>query len=166
MSSAWESGRRPPSDAEIVAALLDGDTEALGVVYDRYASALHTFAYSMVRSRDRAADVTHDSFVVAAARIHQLRDPDRLRPWLYAIVRSECLRSLRGSKREVAFQDWHDTGVDDEADADLRRDEIRELVRDALGGLSPKGREIVELSLRHDLDNAEIAAVLGAKRPT
>ncbi|MGV9669314.1 RNA polymerase sigma factor [Gordonia sp. NPDC003504] len=163
MSSAIESGRMPPSDADIVSALMAGDTAALGIVYDRYGSALHTFAYSMVRNRDRAADVTHDSFVVAAARIHQLRDPDRLRPWLYAIVRSECLRSLRGSKREAAFHEWHDTATDDEPDRDLRRREIQALVRDALGGLSPKDREIVELSLRHDLDNAEIAAVLGVK---
>ncbi|MXP21356.1 sigma-70 family RNA polymerase sigma factor [Gordonia sp. HNM0687] len=161
MSVPLEAGGPGPADERLVAALRTGDMQALGAVYDRYGAALHTFAYSMVRSRERAADVTHDSFLVAVARIDQLRDPARLRPWLYAIVRSECLRMLRGAKRETVFTDWHDTADDDLPDADLHRQEIRELVRSALDGLSPKDREVVELSLRHDLDNTEIAAVLG-----
>ncbi|MED5801139.1 sigma-70 family RNA polymerase sigma factor [Gordonia sp. Z-3] len=161
MSAPLETGDPRPTNEMVVAALRSGDMQALGVVYDRYGAALHTFAYSMVRSRERAADVTHDSLLIAVARIGQLRDPARLRPWLYAIVRSECLRALRGTKRETVFTDWHDTADDDLPDAELHRQEIRELVRSALDGLSPKDREVMELSLHHDLDNAEIAAVLG-----
>ncbi|WP_207844179.1 RNA polymerase sigma factor [Williamsia soli] len=150
-------------DVSIVEALRTGDISALGLAYDRYAPALNTYAHSTLRDPGRAADVTHDSFVIAAARIGQLRDPERLRPWLYAIVRSECLKVLRGATRETSFEDWHETATDFEPDASLQRREIQELVRAALGGLSPKDREIVELSLRHDLDNAEIAAVLGVR---
>lgn len=153
----------PPSDAELVERLRNGEMAALEIVYDRYSSALATFAYSMLRSRERADDALHDAFVVATGRIGQLRDPSRLRPWLYAIVRSECLRGLRGSKRESALEEWHDPGTDDAAGDDLHRAEIASLVREAMGGLSPKDKEIVELSLRHDLDNSEIAAVLGVK---
>ncbi|MGK2320776.1 RNA polymerase sigma factor [Gordonia rhizosphera] len=163
MSAPLDTGGNHPPDHVIVAALRGGDMDALATAYDRYGPALHTFAYSMVRSRERAADVTHDSFLVAVARIDQLRDPSRLRPWLYAIVRSECLRMLRGDKRETAFEDWHDQAAGDDPDDDLHRREVQELVRSALDGLSPKDREIVELSLRHDLDNAEISAVLGVK---
>ncbi|MAU82991.1 MAG: hypothetical protein CME34_14190 [Gordonia sp.] len=161
MSAPLENGDPRPTNEMVVAALRAGDMQALGVVYDRYGAALHTFAYSMVRSRERAADVTHDSLLIAVARIGQLRDPTRLRAWLYAIVRSKCLRALRGTKRETVFTDWHDTADDDLPDAELHRQEIRELVRSALDGLSPKDREVMELSLHHDLDNAEIAAVLG-----
>lgn len=161
MSAPLENGDPRPADEMVVAALRAGDMQALGVVYDRYGAALHTFACSMVRSSERAADVIHDSLLIAVARIGQLRDPTRLRPWLYAIVRSQCLRALRGAQRETAFTDWHDIADDSAPDADLYRREIRELVRSALDGLSPKDREVVELSLRHDLDNAEIAAVLG-----
>lgn len=163
MSIADTGAHRLPPDEQLVARLRTGDMAALETVYDRYGAALNTFAYSMLHSRERADDATHDAFLIAVARIGQLRDPSRLRPWLYAIVRSECLRSLRGTKRETPFQDWHDEGTDDDTGRDLHRTEVAALVREAMGGLSPKDREIVELSLRHDLDNGEIAAVLNVK---
>ena len=33
-----------------------------------------------------AADAVQDTFVIAAAELGRLRDPDRLRPWLYAVA--------------------------------------------------------------------------------
>ena len=53
-------------------------------VYDKYADRLHDFAYSMLRQREDAMDAVADAFVTTAERLDQLRDPDRLRPWLYA----------------------------------------------------------------------------------
>ena len=158
-----ESALAQPSDEELVARLRAGDVNALGDVYDRYSTPLLTFAYSMLRSRDRAADATHDAFVAAAGKVGQLRDPSRLRPWLYAIVRSECLKSLRGAKRETVFEEWHDPGEDGDVDKQLNRDEVARLVRSAMDGMSEKDREVIALSLQHDLDNGEMAAVLGVK---
>lgn len=48
----------------------------------------------MLRDRDEAADVLHDTFLVAGARLHHLRDPAKLRPWLFAIARHETLRRI------------------------------------------------------------------------
>ena len=35
-----------------------------------------------------------DTFLIAAAKLDGLRDPDRLGPWLHAVARNECLRGL------------------------------------------------------------------------
>ena len=78
-----------PTDAELVARVLAADREAFATVYDRYGNRLYDFAYSMMRHREDAADAVADSFLTFAERLTQLRDPDRLRPWLYAVVRSE-----------------------------------------------------------------------------
>ena len=39
-----------------------------------------------------AADTVQDTFVIAASRLAGLGEPERLRAWLYAVARNECLR--------------------------------------------------------------------------
>lgn len=63
-------------------------------IYDRYADWLHDFCVGMVRDRVAAACV-QDVFCTAATSPCQLRDPDKLWPWLYAIARNETLRCLQ-----------------------------------------------------------------------
>ena len=86
-------------DAELVRAATAGDRGAFAAVYDRYADRLHDFCWSVLRDRDEAADATQDAFLVAAERLGQLRDPERLRPWLYAVARSQALRRVRARSR-------------------------------------------------------------------
>ena len=68
-------------------------------LYAAYADRLYTYAITQTRDRDAAADAVADTFLLARDRIGQLRDPDKLRPWLYAICRNECLRHHRRSSR-------------------------------------------------------------------
>src|SRR6478735_11069990 len=126
----------PVEDVELVAAMRAGDPQALGLLYDRYADRLFSYAVTLVRDRDTASDVLHDAFLVAHERVGQLRDPSRLRPWMYAIVRSEALRVLRLGKRSTDLDeagDVMDTTTD--LDAGLGAAEARGLVVAALAGL-------------------------------
>ena len=66
-------------DAELVRAATAGDRGAFAAIYDRYADRLHDFCWSVLRDRDEAADATQDAFLVAAERLGQLRDLERLR---------------------------------------------------------------------------------------
>ncbi len=91
----------PGTDAELVVASAAGDREAFAEIYDRYADRLHDFCCGMLRDRDGAADCVQDVFCIAAIRMTQLREPDKLRPWLYAIARNEALRRIRERRRET-----------------------------------------------------------------
>src|SRR5918995_2931797 len=83
-------------DAGIVTALRARDPAGLAAAYDEYADRLVAYFAGMLQDRDAAADAVHDTFVIAFERADQLRDPAKLRSWLYAIARNECLRTLRG----------------------------------------------------------------------
>src|SRR6266508_4394045 len=96
------------SDAELVAAAMGGDRGAFAAIYDRYADRLHDFCWSLLRDRDEAADATQDAFLVAAERLGQLRDPERLRPWLYAVARSQALARLRARRRTATESEVSD----------------------------------------------------------
>jgi len=146
-------------DREIVAAIAAGDLAGLAAAYDEHAASLYGYCRWMLSEPEDAADAVEETFVIAAGRLDGLREPRKLRPWLYAVARNACHARLRTS--QVGLGD-----PDDLSDApDLpERAELRTLVRTALDGLSPGEREALELDLRHDLQGADLAAVIGVPR--
>src|ERR1700722_12452114 len=154
-------------DSEVVAAIVAGNPEGLAEAYDRYASPLYTYCRSLLREPADAADAVQDTFVIAASRLAELRDRNRLRPWLYAVARNECHRRLRARKVQVTtpldeMPDVTDTSADVSGEAE--RDELRTLLRSAVRGLNSGEQDLIELQLRQGLDAAEIAAMLGVSR--
>ena len=149
-------------DRDLVAAIIAGDRAALAAAYDRYASALYAYCRTMLREPEDAADALQDTFVVAAQKLGGLRDPDRFRPWLYAVARNECLRRARARQATVDLEqagEVSDDGVD--VDAGLREADVRGLIWAAIQGLNAGEREVFELNVRHELEGADLAAALG-----
>lgn len=152
------------SDAQLVERVLAGDREAFGEVYERYSDRLFDFAVGMLRNREDAADAVADSFVTMAERLTQLRDPSRLRPWLYAVVRRECLRRLK-ARTKVAYGDddqlaaLPDDGALPEEQAEAAA--MRELVWAAAEGLNERDQALLDLHLRHGLEGQELADAMG-----
>ncbi|HEX3490143.1 MAG TPA: sigma-70 family RNA polymerase sigma factor [Streptosporangiaceae bacterium] len=149
-------------DRDVVAAIVAGDPAGLAAAYDAYAASLHAYCRTLLGEPADAADAVQDTFVIAAAKLGGLRDPDRLRPWLYAVARNECHRRLRGRAKQA---DLDEAGEVTDAGADVgeqaERGDLRRLVLAAIGGLNPGDREVIELNLRHDLDGADLAGALG-----
>ena len=178
-------------DREVVASIVAGDPAGLATAYDRYAPALHSYCRSMLREPADAADAVQDTFVIAASRLRDLREPDRLRPWLYAVARNVCLRKLREDKAaargapalgappprrparsaDLSLADEPRSAPDpvevpDPADVSdqAERAELRALIRDASGGLTSRDREILRLRLWEELGADEAGTVLGVSR--
>jgi RNA polymerase sigma factor (sigma-70 family) len=149
-------------DRDVVAAIVAGDPAGLAAAYDAYAVSLHAYCRTLLGEPADAADAVQDTFVIAAAKLGGLRDPDRLRPWLYAVARNECHRRLRGRARQA---DLDEAGEVTDAGADVgeqaERGDLRRLMLAAISGLNSGDREVIELNLRHDLDGADLAGALG-----
>ncbi len=158
----WDIVGPHSTDAELALACAAGDRAAWAGIYDRYADRLHDFCWGMLRDRDGAADCVQDVFCIAATRMAQLRDPDRLRPWLYSIARSEALRRIRDRNREMVSDELPDAVSDDPSPETIAaRGELADLVSDAAGGLSDRDRSVLELAYRHGMDGADLAEALG-----
>jgi RNA polymerase sigma factor (sigma-70 family) len=146
-------------DREVVAAILAGDPAGLATAYDKYAAPIYGYCRWMLRE-PAAAEALQDTFVISSAQIHNLRDAGQLRSWLYTAARDECSHPPR-----VMGSGLDDMGEADDADPDAshaaERAEVRRLIRTVLTWLKPAEREVIELGIRHGLDDAEIAAVLG-----
>ena len=158
----WSGIGPGSSDAELAVATAAGDRTAFAIIYDRYADKLHDFAVGMLRDRDSAADVVQDAFCIVSTSLGGLREPEKLRPWLYSIVRNEAHKRLRELKRERPSDEMpdvvsHDAGPDTMA----QRLALANLISEAAGGLSDRDQAVLELAYRQGLDGPELAMALG-----
>jgi RNA polymerase sigma factor (sigma-70 family) len=151
-------------DSELVASIVAGDPEGLAAAYDRYSGPLFGYCQSLLREPDDAADAVQDTFVIAASKLGRLRDPERLRPWLFTVARNECLHRLK-SRRAAAvlaeIPEQPDESVDVGGEAE--RAESRALIRAAVGGLNDGERDVIN-QLWHGLEIPEVAMALGVSR--
>jgi len=162
MTAPATSPIRRHSDTELTRAAVSGDKRAFAMIYDRYSNRLYDFCVGMLANRDSAADCVQDVFCTAATQLPQLRDPDRLRPWLYAIARNEALRRIRDRRREVPTDEVPDTAsAEPGPEALAARLELSDLIEEAACGLSDRDRAVLELAFRHGLNGPDLADILG-----
>jgi RNA polymerase sigma factor (sigma-70 family) len=150
-------------DSELAASIVDGDPDALAEAYYKYSDLLWSYCRSLVSDADDAAEAVADTFVIAASRLDVLPARGRLRAWLYAVARSECLRRLRSSRTKAVIDEGPRLR---RAAAVLSTGEQRyfhALLSVAFGGLEHAERDIMQM-VWHGLDLAEVAAVLGISR--
>jgi RNA polymerase sigma-70 factor (ECF subfamily) len=134
----------------------DGDPDALGEVYDRYARAVWSVAMRVTRTDQLAQDAVQETFI-RAWRAASTYDPERpLGPWLLSIARFTALDIVRHEQRPT--RGGHET----EQDAVIESPGMDEAwlawtVQEALRSLAEHEREIVRLSFFEDLTHAQIA---------
>ena len=158
----------------MVAAIVAGDPEGIAAAYDTYALPLHSYCLSLLHEPADAADAVQDTFVIATAKLGGLRDPGKLRSWLYAVARNECYRQLRARQATSALDEAGEmpaatggqAGMAEGVDvaSAVEQAEVRQFVQDAIAGLNPGERDVIELSLVQGLDGDELADMLGVSR--
>ena len=159
-------------DREVVAAIAAGDPAGIAVAYDRYAGGIYGYCHWVLHQPEPAAEALRETFVVAAT-LGDLPEAPKLRPWLYAVARNECQRRLAtmpahpgdhadGAAAVANLPDHLVHEADRPAEElDPEQAEWRELTQAVLAELEPDEREVIELILRHDLYDSDLATALG-----
>ena len=71
---------------------------------ERFYAPLYQFAFSLTRSEADACDLTQQTFTIWAAKGHQLRDPSKVKAWLFTTLHREFLDSRRRQTRFPHFE--------------------------------------------------------------
>ncbi|MCV7250726.1 MULTISPECIES: RNA polymerase sigma factor [Mycobacteriaceae] len=149
-------------DAELAIAAANGDQAALTAIYHRYARRLQDYCAGMVRDHHAAADCVQDVFCTVAVELPKLREPDKLRPWLYAIARRAALRALRERRRESAVGEVPDSAATGPGPfTTTARNELAELITQVSDGLCERDRRVLDLAYRQGLSGPDLAQALG-----
>lgn len=138
------------ADARLAERIRAGHTDALGELYDRYASVALGSALRVVNDREEAEDVVHDAFVAVWRKIDRF-DPERgsLRGWLMTVVRNRAIDRVRGRRPRMDLDDADErsllrTGPNPTWEAALQRASAAQ-VRAAMDTLSDEQRQAVDL---------------------
>lgn len=136
----------------LVRAVLDGDRDGFGRLYDLYAPLVHGILLARV-PRAEVEDLVQDIFFHAYKKLHTLRDGSAFGPWIAMIARNRAIDFHRRSKETVEINDEL-RGSDTH---DSKAAEILELIRN----LPEAYRETLVLRLVEGMTGPEIAERTG-----
>lgn len=130
------------------------DRPAIGTLVEQFYSPVYRFAYRLSGQASDAEDLAQQAFMDAQRKLDTLRDPEKVRPWLFMIVRNLYRRKLRDQKpdRMVTLECVAEPPA--EASRAPLDDEGLQL---ALDSLSEEFRTVLLLFYFEDLSYREIA---------
>lgn len=89
-----------PDDAVLVQRSLADGPSAFSEIVVRYQALVCSLTYSATGSLSRSEDLAQEVFVTAWKELRQLREPEKLRPWLCGIARRLTANTRRREGRE------------------------------------------------------------------
>lgn len=155
---------RELSDEELVERVKASlDTEAYGLLYDRFSARVYRKCLSMTRDRALAHDLTHDIFLKAFLSLNKFDGRSKFGTWLYRISFNYCLDHLRRRQRGPAAVEL-DAGVYALADEDLYEEELMAIRADrletVLDAIDPTDRAVLLFKYQDDMSVKEMMEVL------
>lgn len=163
-------------DIQLAKELLSGKPEGFDRFVDVYHTKLFQYAYLMCGNREDAEEVSQETLLNVFKTMDQLREPARLKAWVFRIAKNACLtkrrRSVFAPARVLSLEelmpprsgaadgplqiaDWRNP-----PDADLLRSELREALNQAIGELPEIYRSVLLLRDVEGLSTDETAEVL------
>jgi RNA polymerase sigma-70 factor, ECF subfamily len=150
--------------------MLGGSAAAFEALYDRRQGGVYRYALRMTGSESFAEDVTQDVFL-ELMRDGRLYDPARgsLKSYLYGMARHRVLRRLERERSHVSIDGDEEGGgargdgllrANEDPFADLAREEMVSLVRQAVLSLPPHFREVIVLCHLQEMNYADAAEVV------
>ncbi len=149
---------RDRTDEQLLARVRDGDAEALRVVFDRHAPAMHRLAFRLVGSTDDADDVVQDVFVGLRTALGRYDEHGNFEGWLKRVTVRASLMRLRGDLRREAAALGAPALVSRAPERDV---ELQDRLAEAVGNLAPPLRTVFVLRMIEDYSYDEIADTLG-----
>ena len=158
----------PPSDAELMARVREGDRQAFADLVDRHKDAVVSYLTRLTGDRDRAEDLGQETFLRLFRSAPDYREQGYLRAYLYRIavnlVRSEERRERR--LRLLAPFLLRDEHAEPVANTGLLRRELHREVAAALARLPLRYRVPLVLHEIEGWSYVDIAEEIGCREGT
>ncbi len=153
------------SDEDIAVRVQGGDSDAFGILVERFERKLMRYARKFLRDPDDAKDIVQEVFIKAYENIQSFDAARRFSPWIYRIAHNEFVNAIKKRARgplfgidlDVVFP--HLTADETADDVALERD-TQKILEDSLDELDPKYREPLVLYYFEGLSYKDMADIL------
>lgn len=126
------------------------------LVHDHY-QVVYRFAYRLSGASQDAEDLTQQAFTAACRKLHQLQDPEKVRSWLFTIVRNAYCKSLDPRSRPFSTLEQDPDPPDENGANHFPEHFDEERLQEALNELPESYRTPLLLFFFDDLSYKEIA---------
>lgn len=156
---------------QLLMALRRRDPQALAILFEQHADAIHRLALNVLGGDAQQADgVVQDTFIALIKHVDQFEGRARIGTWLYRVAYNEALRRLRRARPQLALDDALDEDLPTPAslfdwrdlpEEALRQQEAREVMQAAIDALPAALRATFTLRDVQELSTREVAEILG-----
>ena len=155
-------------ETELARALLAGETDAFERFVQHFRSKVFHYSWLICGSPQDAEEVAQETLLKVFANFDQLRDPERVRPWVFRIARNVCLmqrrRSVFAPEHELSLEELSPSSEVADGlqlpDKALLHDELRAVIDRSIAELPEVYRAVVLLRDLEELSTEETAQVL------
>jgi RNA polymerase sigma-70 factor (ECF subfamily) len=163
-----------PTDAELIAAVLKGDTASFEPLVAKYSPRIFATARRYARRESEVEDIVQEVWFKSFQRLATFRGEAPFEHWLMRLAVRTCFDFLRAHQRnrESPFSelsepegDWLDKFVAEPANADENAAAARLLVERLLERLSPAARLVITMLEIEERSVKEIAELTGWSVP-
>ncbi|MFD2968744.1 RNA polymerase sigma-70 factor [Sphingobacterium bambusae] len=157
------------NDMDLVALVQTDDYDAYTELYRRYAIPLLHHAFQKTKDREDAKDVVQEVFTMLWTKRRDLAINRNLSGFLYKSVLNITLNQLMHQEVKEKYMMSMELYASEQipvADHLIREKQLTALIEHEVARLSPKMREVFELSRKEYLTHQEIAQRLGLSEQT
>lgn len=162
-------------ETELTRALMDGHAGAFEEFVEHFRSKIFQYSWLMCGQREDAEEVAQETLLRVFGSFSQLREPERVRPWVFRIAKNACLMKRRKSifapMQELSLDELG-AGLNGEPRAfeigdssslpedEILRSELRVALHRAVAELPETYRAVVLLRDLEELSTEETAQIL------
>lgn len=165
------------AEAELATRLMAGEPEAFDRFVEYFRTKVFHYSWLMCRNREDAEEVAQETLLKVFENFDQLREPRRVRPWVFHIAKNACLMKRRksvfapsrelslddflpqmdhaGGQVKLQIADW--SGLPDDR---LLQAEMKQVLDRAIGELPENYRSVMLLRDIEELSTIETAQIL------
>jgi RNA polymerase sigma-70 factor (ECF subfamily) len=156
-------------DHRLIAACLQGDTDAFGALVRRHQDRLYNTVYRLLDNAEDAHDVVQDAFVNAYQSLDSFKGDSLFFTWLYRIAvntaishkrKQRMVFSINGGRNGEAVIDPLDESPTARPDHALEKADQERRIQKALNQLSPEHRAVLILKDMEGQKYEEMAEIL------
>ena len=163
------TGQETLTDEEIVARILEGETELFELIMRRHNQRIYRAARVMVRDESEAEDIMQDAYVRAYIHLKQFAGKAKFSTWLTRIAVHEALARLRNRNRYDEPRPTLETSEDPmdrlpsaegTPEAHLQTRELGDVLEEAIESLPTAFRSVFMLRAVEEMSTSEVAECL------
>jgi len=165
------------TEVELARQLMAGEPEAFDRFVEHFRAKIFHYSWLMCGQRKDAEEVAQETLLKVFESFEHLREPERVRPWVFRIAKNACLMKRRKSvfapSQELSLDDFL-PAMNDEGgqariqiadwsrlpDREMLQAELREVLARAIGELPESYRSVILLRDLEELSTLETAQIL------